>query len=328
MITLSIPSAPHQRLWANGRSALTVRILTASPSRAASSLKRRVCREQTPVSIDGITLMTSGLPANCSLLIAPALPWESLKGGALSPGFSSDPISVRGPQKSNALGRSCVTIFSSDTMLSPGDGREARGDSYWSFPLASCPLPLAYRSLADTVASSSPGSSSTETGQVCLVFSAASANAAWSIPGTLPSASRWILVILKPFGPLLSVSVAWVRISPGTWPAWLRLLASAMLKQAACAAASSSSGLLPVPSSKREVNVILASRSAPLSVEAAPLPLRRSPAHIALACRRISDIVASFRRSTPTSLPVDGCPVLSNDSPAGLTRSHAEHGFF
>src|SRR5262245_1564025 len=64
-----------------------------------------------------------------------------------------------------------------------------------------------------------------------------------------------------------------------------------MLKQAASAAASNSSGLLPVtPSSKREVNDTLAFCSAPLSVEAVPVPLWRSPDQVPLACRRMSDI--------------------------------------
>jgi hypothetical protein len=67
-----------------------------------------------------------------------------------------------------------------------------------------------------------------------------------------------------------------------------------MLKQAAWAAAISSSGLLPAACSKRDENVIGASRSTPLSVEALPLPLRRSPAQDALARRSMSGIVHSF----------------------------------
>src|SRR5262245_21623673 len=69
-----------------------------------------------------------------------------------------------------------------------------------------------------------------------------------------------------------------------------------MLKQAASAAASNSSGLLPVtPSSKREVNETLAFCSTQLSVEAVPVQLRRSPDHVPLAWRRISGISGSFR---------------------------------
>src|SRR5262245_33069837 len=152
-------------------------------------------------------------------------------------------------------------------------------------------------SFASTVSFSRPGLSSAETGQVSLVASAAWLNVAWSMPGTSPSVSRWIAVILKPSGPLLSVSVARVRIVVGVWPSLLRLLASAMLKQAASAAASSSSGLLPVtPSSNREMNDTLASRSAPLSAEAVPDPLRRSPDHVPLACRRMSGILGLLSR--------------------------------
>src|SRR5262245_56164003 len=96
-------------------------------------------------------------------------------------------------------------------------------------------------------------------------------------------------VILKPASPLWRVSVALVRICLGMWPPRPSVDESAMLKHEAWAAAISSSGLLPVTgSSKREVNETFASRSAPLSVEALPIPLCRSPAQVPLAWRRIS----------------------------------------
>jgi hypothetical protein len=49
---------------------------------------------------------------------------------------------------------------------------------------------------------------------------------------------------------LRSVTRAAVETRSGVWPAWLRMFASAMVKQAACAAAISSSGFVPAPSSK------------------------------------------------------------------------------
>src|SRR5438093_789594 len=68
-------SAPHQRAWAKGKSALTAITLIASPRRPASWLKRRVCRVQTLVSSEGTTLMIVGLPLNTSLLTSwPLLP--------------------------------------------------------------------------------------------------------------------------------------------------------------------------------------------------------------------------------------------------------------
>ena len=60
--TASTPAAPHQRVWAKGRSQLMVRMRTLSESLAASVLKRRVCMSQTGVSREGTTLMTSTLP--------------------------------------------------------------------------------------------------------------------------------------------------------------------------------------------------------------------------------------------------------------------------
>src|SRR5713101_3228232 len=60
-----------------------------------------------------------------------------------------------------------------------------------------------------------------------------------------------------------------------------------MVKQPACAAASSSSGLVPTPFSKRVLKEYWVCFSVPLSVEIEPLPLLRSPCHTALALRCI-----------------------------------------
>src|SRR6516225_4321807 len=61
-----------------------------------------------------------------------------------------------------------------------------------------------------------------------------------------------------------------------------------MLKQPACAAAISSSGLVPLPSPKRAVNEYGVSFSVALWVARLPLPSLPLPCHSALACRLIA----------------------------------------
>src|SRR5687768_2448420 len=58
-----------------------------------------------------------------------------------------------------------------------------------------------------------------------------------------------------------------------------------MEKQPACAAAISSSGFVPTPSSKRVLNEYCVSFSTPLSVEIVPLPSLSPPFHCADAFR-------------------------------------------
>ena len=51
-----------------------------------------------------------------------------------------------------------------------------------------------------------------------------------------------------------SAVVAVVFTESGSWPAWLNAAARAIEKQPACAAAISSSGLVPSPLSNRDAN--------------------------------------------------------------------------
>ncbi len=93
--------------------------------------------------------------------------------------------------------------------------------------------------------------------------------------------------------------MALVRISWGGVPRWVSRAARAMLKQVACAAAMSSSGLLPWACSNREGKVTVASWRTPLCVLTLPVPLR-SPTHVAAAVRTISGMSAPpVRTSAP-----------------------------
>jgi hypothetical protein len=91
-----------------------------------------------------------------------------------------------------------------------------------------------------------------DTGQPFLAFSACSRKAFSSTPGTSASVSSSILVISKP-SPTFSRwtwAVVWMRF--GLRPAFVRPAERAIEKQPACAAPISSSGFVPLPSSKRE----------------------------------------------------------------------------
>src|SRR5690242_16958858 len=85
-----------------------------------------------------------------------------------------------------------------------------------------------------------------------------------------------------------SASVAWVARRLGGNPALVRLADSAMVKQPACAAAMSSSGLVPGVCSNRVAKLYGVSFSTPLCVASAPCPLLRSPDQIADAVRFIA----------------------------------------
>jgi hypothetical protein len=82
-----------------------------------------------------------------------------------------------------------------------------------------------------------------------------------------------------------------------------------MVKQPACAAASSSSGLVPTPLSKREWKEYAVCLRTPLSVESVPLPDFRSPCQTAEALRcmwnlRLKKI--SFDLNLPDSIRESG----------------------
>ena len=91
-----------------------------------------------------------------------------------------------------------------------------------------------------------------ETGQFRLASSALFAKVSASMPRTDPSVARSIREIAKPpgTGPKCTFAVVWIFAE--VWPPSASVADKAMEKQAAWAAAISSSGLVPVPSSKRE----------------------------------------------------------------------------
>src|SRR6266404_5498894 len=97
--------------------------------------------------------------------------------------------------------------------------------------------------------------------------------------------SRWLLVTEKPSPTLSRVMVAVVSSFCAVMPAPPSCAVRAIVKQPACAAASSSSGLVPMPLSKREWNEYAVCFSTPLSVESVPLPAFRSPCQTADALR-------------------------------------------
>src|SRR3984893_5983283 len=104
------------------------------------------------------------------------------------------------------------------------------------------------------------------------------------MPGTSPSVSSSIFVIAKPSraGPKLTVAAVWIRV--GGCPATVKAAETAIEKQAAWAAAISSSGFVPVPSSKRDLYEYCPSK-APLPSLRLPAPDFRSPRHSASEIR-------------------------------------------
>src|ERR1700730_6867278 len=126
---------------------------------------------------------------------------------------------------------------------------------------------------------------SLETGQpVSAAFTAAS-NFALSAPGMLATRSRWLLVMLKPSPTFSRLTVAVVSSFWAVKPAPPSCAESAIVKHPACAAANSSSGLVPTPFSKRVLNEYCVCLRTPLSVEIEPLPSFRPPCHTADALR-------------------------------------------
>src|SRR5580692_4054287 len=93
--------------------------------------------------------------------------------------------------------------------------------------------------------------SSLDTGQPALAIPVSSVNLAWLMPGILARSVRCEEVISNPSPTCSRVTAAWVSICSATKPAFPRISDNAMVKQLACAAAISSSGLLPFTPSKR-----------------------------------------------------------------------------
>src|SRR5438045_2898910 len=82
-----------------------------------------------------------------------------------------------------------------------------------------------------------------------------------------------------------SVTAASVSIASAVNPALFNANESAIVKHPACAAPSSSSGLVPLPSPKRALNPYGASLSTPDCVEMLPLPSLTVPCQRADALR-------------------------------------------
>src|SRR6266852_6959979 len=145
-----------------------------------------------------------------------------------------------------------------------------------------------------------------ETGQpVSAAFTAAS-NFALSAPGTRATRSRWLLVIAKPSGSLSSVMVAVVSSLLAVMPALPSCAESAIVKQPACAAARSSSGLVPTPFSNLVLNEYCVCFSTPLSVEMVPFPSFKPPCQTADALRCMASLLLSrsFFLNPQNSIPV------------------------
>src|SRR5712664_4556576 len=129
---------------------------------------------------------------------------------------------------------------------------------------------------------------SLETGQPVSAPLTAASNLALSALGIVATRSRWLLVMEKPSPTFSSEIVQVVSSFEAIMPASPSCLESAMVKQPACAAASSSSGLVPTPFSNRVPNEYCASCREVLSVDNDPLPLLTSPRQTAVALRSIS----------------------------------------
>src|SRR5438309_1135406 len=130
-----------------------------------------------------------------------------------------------------------------------------------------------------------------DTGQpVSAAFTAAS-NLALSAPGTRATRSRWLFVMVNPSPTFSRLSVAVVSSLSAFKPAPPSCAESAIVKHPACAAARSSSGLVPTPFSKRVLKEYCTCLRTPLSVDIAPFPVLRSPCQTALALRCISSLL-------------------------------------
>src|SRR5262249_3904786 len=131
------------------------------------------------------------------------------------------------------------------------------------------------------------GLSTLETGQVALASSACLRNSSRDTPETFPRKVSAIAEIFQPPPSCSMLRSALVSSFSGGCPAPLRRKASAMVKQPACAAAISSSGLVPLPSPNRVVKEYGVSASVPLWVVSAPRPSLPEPLQAAVALRLI-----------------------------------------
>src|ERR1700692_671704 len=127
--------------------------------------------------------------------------------------------------------------------------------------------------------------STRDTGQLAFAPPAISANFAASIAGTCARVVRWIAVIVHASFTFSRVTAASVSIAVAVNPALFNAKDSAIVKHPACAAPSSSSGFVPLPSPKRALNPYGASLKTPDWVEMLPLPSLTVPCQRADALR-------------------------------------------
>src|ERR1039458_10080863 len=124
-----------------------------------------------------------------------------------------------------------------------------------------------------------------EIGQPALAAFAISRIFFPSAPGTFAVTSRCDSVTVGPAGSISSVTVAVAAMDSGLRPALPSSDENAIAKQPACAAAMSSSGLVPTPFSKRVLKEYCVSLSVPLSEEMLPWPSFKLPFQTADALR-------------------------------------------
>ena len=130
------------------------------------------------------------------------------------------------------------------------------------------------------------GLSARETTQPALALEAISENCAAEMFGTWARVVRWTAVIVGLASTVSIVRRASVSIAVAVNPALLSVNDSAIVKQPACAAAMSSSGLVPLASPNRVLNPYGVSASSPLAgVASVPVPVFRSPCQWAVAKR-------------------------------------------
>src|SRR5882762_6308963 len=135
---------------------------------------------------------------------------------------------------------------------------------------------------------------SLDTGQpVSAAFTAAS-NLPLSAPGICATRSRWLFVMAKPSGSFSSEIVAVVSSRLAVMPALPSCAESAIVKHPACAAARSSSGLVPTPFSNRVLKEYCVCFRTPLSVEIEPFPSFSPPCQTADPLRCIVFLLCLF----------------------------------
>src|SRR5580692_982552 len=131
-----------------------------------------------------------------------------------------------------------------------------------------------------------------ETGHPVSAALTAASNLALSAPGTCATRSRWLFVIANPSASFSSEIVAVVSSLLAVNPAPPSCAESAMVKHPACAAARSSSGLVPTPFSNRVLKEYCVCFNVPLSVEIVPLPSFKPPCQTADPLRCIISLLS------------------------------------